>query len=222
MDHSVASDTYLTSPERRLLFITHLTVLCCYLLINRVMGYVGGGTTFDIWLDQYIPFWPVWVVPYLLAIVWWGIAILWAFLKMEDSLYVAFITGWISTCLIGYSIFIFYPNYMVRPELTGTGWAEWMIRFVYANDRTYNAFPSQHLWDTVIITLFWGRWKPRWRWPLWGFTFIVALSTLFTGQHWIVDVAGGTLLGVIGYFIGLGIAARLRPTAQRLPSQAGQ
>jgi membrane-associated phospholipid phosphatase len=222
MDHNPVSETHLTPAQRRILFLTLLAVLSLYLVINRLMSWQGNGTTVEIWLDQYVPFWPIWVVPYVLSILWWGVAALWAYLKMEDSLYVAFITGWISTCLLGYAIFIFYPNYMIRPQVTGTGWAEWLIRFIYANDRTYNAFPSQHLWDTVTITLIWSRWKPRLRWPLWGLTLIVAMSTLFTGQHWIMDVIGGTLLAVVGYFIGLTVAARLAPIPQRWSGQAGR
>jgi membrane-associated phospholipid phosphatase len=222
MDHNPISETYLTPAQRRVLFLTLLAVLSLYLVINRLMSWQGDGTTVEIWLDQYVPFWPIWVVPYVLSILWWGVAVLWAYLKMEDSLYMAFIIGWISACLIGYAMFIFYPNYMIRPQVTGTGWAEWLIRFIYANDRTYNAFPSQHLWDTVIITLIWNRWKPRLRWPLWGLTLIVAMSTLFTGQHWILDVIGGTLLGVVGYFIGLMVAARLTSIPQRWPGQAGR
>jgi membrane-associated phospholipid phosphatase len=212
MKRDSAPKSYLTPTQRLVLVIILLAVLLCYLIINRLMGHLGGGTTLEIWLDQYVPFWPSWVVPYILSIVWWGVAILWAYLKMEDSLYIAFIVGWVCACLIGYSIFIFYPNYMARPEVTGTGWADWLIRFIYANDRAYNAFPSQHLWDTVIITLIWSRWKPTWRWLLWGFTVIVALSTLFTGQHWIMDVFGGILLAVLGYFVGLAVAGRLWPT----------
>ncbi|MEJ2554703.1 MAG: phosphatase PAP2 family protein [Anaerolineae bacterium] len=222
MDHNPVSETYLTPAQRRILFLTLLTVLSLYLVINRLMSWQGDGTTVEIWLDRYVPFWPIWSVPYVLSILWWGVAALWAYLKMEDSLYVAFITGWISACLIGYAIFIFYPNYMVRPQVTGTGWAEGLIRFIYTNDRTYNAFPSQHLWDTVIITLIWSRWKPKWRWLLWGLTLIVAMSTLFTGQHWIMDVIGGTLLAMVGYFIGLMVAARLTSIPQRWPDQAGR
>lgn len=222
MKYNLVTDISLSSAQRRILFVTHGAVLLGYLIINRLMGHLGGGTTFDIWLDRYVPLWPVWVVPYLLAIVWWAVAMVWAFWKMEDSLYVAFISGWIGACLIGYAIFVTCPNYMVRPEVSGTGWAEWLIRFIYANDQAYNAFPSQHLWDTVIITLFWARWRPAWRWPLWGFTLIVALSTLFTGQHWIMDVIGGSLLGLVGYLIGLAVAARLRPAWRGRPSQAGQ
>jgi membrane-associated phospholipid phosphatase len=222
MDHNPVSETYLTPAQRRILFLTLLAVLSLYLAINRLMSWQGDGTTVEIWLDQYVPFWPIWGVPYVLSILWWGVAALWAYLKMEDSLYVAFITGWISACLIGYAIFIFYPNYMVRPQVPSTGWAEWLIRFIYANDRTYNAFPSQHLWDTVIISLIWSRWKPKWRWLLWSLTLIVAMSTLFTGQHWIMDVIGGTLLAVVGYFIGLTVATRLTSIPQRWPDQASR
>jgi membrane-associated phospholipid phosphatase len=222
MDYNPVSETHLTPAQRRILFLTLLAVLSLYLAINRLMSWQGDGTTVEIWLDRYVPFWPIWGVPYVLSIIWWGVAALWAYLKMEDSLYVTFITGWISTCLIGYAIFILYPNYMVRPQVTGTGWAEGLIRFIYANDRTYNAFPSQHLWDTVIITLIWSRWKPKWRWLLWSLTLIVAMSTLFTGQHWIMDVIGGTLLAVIGYFIGLTVATRLPSIPQRWPDQASR
>ena len=205
--------THLTPAQRRTLFIVLLVVLSFYLLINRL---VSGGTTVDIWLDRYVPLWPIWIVPYLLSIPWWLVAALWAYLKMEDSLFVAFVVGWLSACLIGYTIFICYPTYMVRPEVTATGWAAWLIQFTYYSDRAYNAFPSQHLWDTVIITLTWSRWKPRWRWPLWGVTIIVALSTLFTKQHWIMDVVGGTALAVLGYYLGLAVAARLTPVPRRL------
>jgi membrane-associated phospholipid phosphatase len=222
MSHNFTRQIRLTSPQRRFLFIAQLAILSGYLITNRLMSHLGGGVTFDIWLDRYIPLWPIWVVPYGLAIVWWGAAILWAYLSMEDTLYTAFIAAWLITCLIGYSVFIFCPNYMIRPEATQTGWAMELIRFVYSNDRTYNAFPSQHLWSTVLIALFWSRWKPGWRWLLWGSTVIVALSTLFTRQHWILDVFGGTLLAVIGYFIGLALVAILTPVWSRRPRRTSE
>jgi membrane-associated phospholipid phosphatase len=214
MSLNVTRELHLTAAQRRLLFLAQVLVLSGYLITNRLMSHLGGGTTFDIWLDRYIPLWPIWVVPYILTLVWWGITILWSCYRMDDALYLPFVAGWVITCLIGYSFFALYPNYVVRPPVTGNGWAEWLLRFVYSNDRAYNAFPSQHLWTTVLITLFWSRWKPGWRWPLWAYTIVVALSTLFTGQHWIMDILGGTVLGVLGYFIGLRVAARLSAMLQ--------
>jgi membrane-associated phospholipid phosphatase len=199
----------LTLAQRRVLFFSQLVVLSGYLIINRVMTQLGGGATFDIWLDHYVPLWPIWAVPYSLALVWWVIAVLWAYWKMEDTLYTAFVIAWVTTCLIGYGVFILYPNYMVRPQVVGAGLTDWFIHFIYAVDRTYNAFPSMHVWLTVLITLFWGRWKPGWSRALWAFTLIVGLSTLFTGQHWIMDVIGGTLLAIAGYLLAWAGVARL-------------
>jgi membrane-associated phospholipid phosphatase len=190
--------------QRLLLAVVLLIVSVVYLPLNRVMQ---GGTTVEIWLDQYVPLWPIWMVPYLLAIVWWFVAGTWAFLAMEDRLFVAFVSSWILACLIGYCFFILYPTYMVRPAVTTDGWAASLVQHVYTNDRTYNAFPSMHLWVSVTITLYMGRWKPKWRVLLWAATIVVALSTLFTGQHWILDVVGGTLLAVLCYYLGPAIAA---------------
>jgi membrane-associated phospholipid phosphatase len=192
-----------------------LVVSLCYLPLNQVLS---GGTTVEIWLDQYVPFWPVWIVPYLLTIAWWFVAGIWAFWAMEDPLYVVFVTSWVFTCLVGFAFFVFYPTYMVRPDVIGNGWAESIVRHVYANDRTYNAFPSMHLWSTVTVTLYISRWRPKWRALLWAATIVVALSTVFSGQHWIMDVVGGTLLAVVGYYLGPTLAALVFPTGQRQPS----
>jgi len=221
-DQDLPSEIILTPSRRRFLAIAHLTVLLGYVIINRLISHMGGGATLNTVLDRYVPFWPAWVIPYLLAVIWCGVFISWAFMAMEDTLYVAFILGWICACLIGYGIFLIHPIYMVRPEVTGAGWAEWLIRIIYAADRSTNVFPSQHMWDTVIITLFLSRWKPAWRRPLWGFTLIVGLSVVFIGQHWIMDVIGGTLLGVIGYYLGLAIAVRLCPPPNRRHRRSGQ
>ena len=174
--------------QRLALFLLMMSVNGCYLLLNRLMD---GGRPVDIWLDQVVPFWPAWIVPYLLAVVWWQVAQVWAYLKMNDRLYLTFAVAWVSASLIGFTFFLFYPTYMVRPPVIGNGWAEWLIRQTYANDKTYNAFPSMHVWCTVLISLVWSKWKPKLRGILWVATFVVALSTLFTGQHWIVDVFGG-------------------------------
>ena len=189
-----------------------LGVSLCYLPLNYILD---GGTTVEIWLDQYVPFWSVWIVPYLLAIVWWFVAGIWAFLAMEDSLYLAFAASWLIAGLIGFSIFVLQPTYMVRPSLTGSGWAEAVVAYVYANDKTYNAFPSMHLWTTVTITLYWNRWKPKWRIWMWAATIVVALSTVFSGQHWILDVVGGTLLAFLCYHFGPALMAWVLPGRRR-------
>jgi membrane-associated phospholipid phosphatase len=203
---------HLDFKQRFLLAGIMLIVSMGYLPLNRLMQ---GGTTVEIWLDQYVPLWPIWMVPYLLTIVWWFAAGTWAFLAMGDRLFVMFVSSWVLACLIGFCLFIFYPTYMVRPALTTSGWAASLVSYIYANDRAYNAFPSMHLWLSVTITLYLGRWKPKWRVLLWAATIVIALSTLFSGQHWILDVVGGTLLAVLCYYLGPSIASLAIPLRPR-------
>jgi membrane-associated phospholipid phosphatase len=198
--------------QRMLITVILLMVSLGYLPLNRLMT---GGTTVEIWLDRLVPFWPAWIIPYLLAIVWWIVAGIWAFWSMRDTLYLAFASSWILACLIGFCIFIFYPTYMIRPSFSGDGWAEAIVRYVYEHDRTYNAFPSMHLWITVTITLYWSYWKPKWRVWMWGATIVVALSTVLSGQHWVMDVVGGTFLALACYYLGPAVAALVLPVATR-------
>jgi len=184
-----------------------------YLPINRAMS---GGITLETWLDQYVPFWPAWIVPYLLAIGWWIAAGLWAAWKMDDRLIEAFIARWLTACGIGFAIFALFPTYMVRPPVAGDSWAARLLEYVYSNDHLYNAFPSMHLWTTTIVTLTFADWKPRWRGVWWGIVAVVVLATVFTHQHWLLDPIGGILLAVISYFLGPALASRL--LARRRPS----
>jgi membrane-associated phospholipid phosphatase len=61
--------------------------------------------------------------------------------------------------------------------------------------------------------LFYARWYPRLRLLWLGILIVVGLSTLFTGQHYILDVIGGIFLGWVGYRFGLWWAAA-RPSVR--------
>ena len=177
-----------------------LAVQCLYFPINR---YVQGGVILKTPLDDFVPFWPLWAVPYLLSLPWWTTAYLWAALKMPANLYRAFISAALGIMLTSYLIYIAYPTFIERPILTGTSWEMDLVRFIYNQDRIYNAFPSGHTYCTILITLFWWDWQPRWRW-LWGLIAVtILLSTLFTRQHNLPDLAGGAALAYAGYRLGL-------------------
>jgi membrane-associated phospholipid phosphatase len=101
--------------------------------------------------------------------------------------------------LSSYAVYLLLPTYVVRPDPTGSGWALDLIRWLYGNDQPYNALPSGHTYNTVIIMLILWDWKPRLRW-LWVLSvLIVILSTLFTRQHYILDVIFGAIWA-FGFF----------------------
>ncbi len=200
------------------LYALVLGIQSLYLPLNHGLQ---EGVVLDTRWDRYIPIWPIWIVPYSLATTIWLVGYAWAALRMEEQLYRALIATSVLTTAIAIVTFTLYPTYIVRPVLVGNDWATAWLRLVYATDGVFNAFPSGHVYFTTIITLFWSRWYPRWRWAWAGFWLIVTLSTLFTGQHYIPDVFGGTGLAWASYrvgiwFVGLGREGRQSGASWRL------
>ncbi len=185
-----------------------------YFPINKI---VRGGRIISIALDAYIPVWTVWAIPYLLSLLWWSGSFLWAAWKMDDDLFLAFALSMLSVFFVSYIFYILYPTYIERPILTGSGKTTALLHFIYASDRSYNAFPSGHTYTSVLIAIFWSKWKPEKR-TLWiGLTVIILLSTLFTAQHHIPDILAGALLAWAGYRFGCLWVQR--KNTERLPNQ---
>ena len=191
-----------------------------YLPLNQLQK---GGFVFKTALDAYIPIWPVWVFPYLLCIPVWVLCFLYAAWKMDDRLYRAFTVGALFVILVGVSFFTFWPTYVERPVLQGSDIATKVLQRIYSQDGAYNAFPSGHLYYTTITALFWSRWRPKDRLWMAAFVLIAALSTVFTGQHYLPDPIGGIVLGVIGYRFGLWWEEKWsrKPTAAKIVSSKG-
>jgi membrane-associated phospholipid phosphatase len=179
--------------------IAIVSLQALYFPLNRS---IQGGYLPRIPWDDLVPFWPAWSLPYLLSIFWWFACYIWATFKMDASKYRQFLVSTVFMLLSSYVVFILVPTYVERPSADGTGWQYDLIRHIFANDRVNNAFPSGHTYNTVLITLFWWNWYPSLRW-LWALiTIIVIFSTLFTGQHNLVDPLGGILWAWGGYHFG--------------------
>jgi membrane-associated phospholipid phosphatase len=176
-----------------------------YFPINRS---VTGGVVLATRWDPLVPFWPIWAVPYALSLLWWAGCFVWATWAMDTDRFRALAVGTIATMLTSYAVYLIYPTYVQRPALTGDGLPIDLLRFIYANDRVNNAFPSGHTYTTTLIVLFWWDWQPRLRWLWVGIALVVVLSTLFTGQHNLPDPVGGAIWAWAGYRFGMWYAAR--------------
>ena len=171
-----------------------------YFPLNR---FLQGGVEFKTVMDDYVPLWPIWVIPYGVICIWWIVAQLWAAWRMEERLYESFFIASAFANVTALTIYTVFPTYVIRPEVFASDWTSHLLNWVYANDYDYNAFPSGHVYITTLIALFWSIWFPKWKW-LWIATVIViALATLFTHQHYLPDPIGGLALAWFGYRIGL-------------------
>jgi membrane-associated phospholipid phosphatase len=185
-----------------------------------------GGFEPRLPIDNF-PIWPVWVLPYVLCYVLWFASAAWIILKMEDRLFRAFITACMLTFSIGVTTFIFFPTYVPAATLTGNDLFTVLLRFIHETWGRYDALPSGHVYITTLLVLFFSRWYPHHR-VLWTLVLgVVSLSTLFTAQHYVLDVIAGILVALVGYYFGLWWAGFYAPRKEanerpgkRIPSSS--
>ncbi|MBN2115271.1 MAG: phosphatase PAP2 family protein [Anaerolineales bacterium] len=190
---------------------------CCIQMIyiptsSRISGGIEPKLPIDIF-----PIWSIWVLPYVLCYVLWLASLVWIILKVEDRSFQAFVAACMLTFAIGVATFIFFPTYVRAAILEGNDIFTSLLRYIHENWGRYDAFPSGHVYITALLTFFFSRWYPRWK-LLWILILvIVSLSTLFTGQHYLLDIAGGYVAALAGYHFGLWWAG-FYSARKRMPS----
>jgi membrane-associated phospholipid phosphatase len=106
--------------------------------------------------------------------------------------------------LIGFITFAAWPLNMRRPEFTGNSFGESIMRAVFAIDHSANCFPSFHTFFALLGALvIKNRSKSFFQSALAFFlASAVMISTITTGQHYFIDLIGGTGLALINYIAG--------------------
>jgi membrane-associated phospholipid phosphatase len=91
-----------------------------------------------------------------------------------------------------------------RPvEVSGDDFATWSLRALYGADPPYNCFPSIHVAHSFVSALTIARVHRRLGVVTLVSAGLVALSTLYTKQHYVVDVIAGVLLALAAYALFL-------------------
>jgi membrane-associated phospholipid phosphatase len=206
----VSSPTYSLEKTRDPVFRLRRTrrvllvlLACCIQMIyiptsNRVEGGIEPKLAIDIF-----PISAVWVLPYVLCYLLWSIGIAWIIFRLEDRSFRSFIAACMVTFTLGGLTFIFFPTYVPPAVLDGNDIFTNILRTIHEKWGRYDAFPSGHVYITTLLALFFSRWYPGYRLPSIVILTVVSLSTLFTGQHYILDVIGGYLVALAGYYLGL-------------------
>lgn len=155
-------------------------------------------------LDRAIPFEPLWSIVYLGCFLFWAVNYILITRQGKEGWYRFAVGDYLSRIICGI-FFILLPTTNVRPDVLGNGIGEILIRFVYSMDAPTNLFPSIHcLVSWLCFTGIRGRsYVPRW-YRIFSAVFAVAVfaSTLFTKQHYIVDVFAGVVIAEICCLVG--------------------
>ena len=145
-------------------------------------------------LDHRIPLQPAWVLvygPLYLFLILLPLFVIRGERHIRQTLY-AYLTVWLSA----YVVFLLYPTVAPRPgdTVAGDGFAAWGLRFLYDADPPYNCFPSLHVAHSFVSALSSYRVHRGVGLAAIVCAFVVGISTLFTKQHYVLDVAAGVLL----------------------------
>jgi membrane-associated phospholipid phosphatase len=146
-------------------------------------------------LDRMVPVQPAWAVVYLSYFVFPVLTLL---VVRQEELFRRTLLAWLAVWLTGYACFFIYPTILPRPAGEwGTGFFAWFLRGVWDADAPRNCCPSLHVASPFVATLAIWRVHRGTGLAVGAWAALIALSTLFTKQHYVVDVISGILLAFV-------------------------
>jgi membrane-associated phospholipid phosphatase len=115
------------------------------------------------------------------------------------------VSAYLMIWIIAYAIFLLYPT--VAPhaaKIHEQNFYAWLLgSIIYSCDVPYNCFPSLHVAHSFVSALTCYRVHRGVGIAAVFWAFLIGISTLYTKQHYILDVIAGIFLAFIAYLIFL-------------------
>ena len=173
----------------------------------------------EIALDRVVPLQPAWMLVY-------GSLYVFAFLLpiavvRQPGLFRQALKAFLAVMIVAYAGFMLFPTAGPRPDaVPGAGFFSWTLRVLYDIDPSHGCFPSLHVAYAFVSALTVYRVHRGVGIAALVWTALIGASTLFTKQHFVVDVIAGALMAYAAYLLFLrgypreqvdGIDRRLAP-----------
>lgn len=163
--------------------------------------------------DNLIPLVPIFILPYILAYLQWGLGYFFLFQDdMENGIRIAR-AEILAKVLVGIT-FCLFPTMIVRPEVVPTGLWNRLVAFIYEMDAPNNLFPSIHClesWFVLRGTLKMKSASRAYCVVMGVMTLLVFLSTVFVKQHVVWDMLGAVLYAEFALLVWRMLLGRKRP-----------
>jgi membrane-associated phospholipid phosphatase len=172
--------------------------MALYVPINRL---AHGGVQLSLPLDQQIPFYPPFIIPYLSGTLLFVGLPVWAAILAKPGDFEYYSISILLATWASYIAYIVFPTYVTRPDIVSKDVFSNAMQLLYHTDRAYNAAPSGHAFYSTLSFLYLIRWKPRYKLVWLASWMIILASTLFTRQHDILDVVSGLSLAGVAYMV---------------------
>jgi membrane-associated phospholipid phosphatase len=178
-------------------------------LIGLVPGYfviaaINDGRTMHvpaIALDRIVPLEPGWVIVYgsLLAFVLVPLLVV-----RDQRLFRRVLQAWVTVIVVAYVGFLVYPTVALRPTaVPADGFFAWCLALTYSLDTPYNCFPCLHVAHSFVSALASYRVHKGVGVAAVAWASLIGVSTLYTKQHYALDVIAGALIAYVAYVVFL-------------------
>ena len=149
------------------------------------------------WLDHAMPLWPAWIFVYAtLYVCAFVVPIL---VVRGRPLIAQTLRGYLFVILVSYAIFWVYPTVAPRVDNpSANGIAERALQLFYDIDQPYGCFPSLHVAYSVVGAFACYRMHQTLGRGMLAWSVLIAVSTIYTKQHFAVDAVAGGVLGIAG------------------------
>jgi len=154
-------------------------------------------------LDRALPLVPSWAVVY--GALYLFVILLPVLIVREGELIRRTVQAYLMIWVASYVFFfVVYPTAAPRPDqVMGEGFAVWGLRALYSSDPPYNCFPSLHVAHSFVSAFACSRVHRGIGIIATVSATLVAISTLFTKQHYVLDVVAGGCLAFVAHAIFL-------------------
>jgi membrane-associated phospholipid phosphatase len=210
-----------TFRERIPLVVFLLAWQCWYFLINQYLQDKGGFVADLDAIDGNMPLLPIFVVPYVMGLSMMPIFTLFAAWKFPRDLFQRYAIAFFTIMCVGYTLWLIFPAYVLKEPIQGSGFFTDLLKRLHSGDDSYgnhNAIPSSHVYYVTIAICYYILWKRKLFIPGIIFATLNALSTMFTHQHYFLDVIAGWVQTVVVYYLAERI---LVPYVRGLEKQRG-
>ncbi|NDJ85198.1 MAG: phosphatase PAP2 family protein [Chloroflexi bacterium] len=147
-------------------------------------------------IDDSIPRVSLFVVPYIVGIVYLSTANFFAAGLLARKHYQQHVFAFLTAMLIGFGFWYFFPAYIEKDAFdpAKNNPFDQLLYLLHGGDSAYgqhNSFPSSHVYYVTVGLVYLMKTYPQYR-NFFIFSIVVnAASTLFTHQHYVIDVAAG-------------------------------
>ncbi len=184
-------------------FVLVIAVNCFVFYVTRLLTANAPHYDVSIFLDDWIPFVPEFILVYILAIGQW-VAILALAAREGKDFYYKATAAEMSSKVFVFLIFLFLPTSMERGQIQGNDIFDQLTRMIYTLDAPNNLFPSIHCLDSWVCLRVVCKMKTAPRWLKIGnalFSLLVFASVVLVKQHLFVDILGGIFIGELGFLL---------------------